>query len=270
MRPTAFPLATLLVAALASSTAFGGVYLESTASAEDNQSAARLTKLWFDGGRMRSEQGSGEGGVAIFKDHTLYTLDPKTKSYRALDKATVEQLGDRMAGARKEMEARLASMPPERRAMVEKMMGQMGGAAGAQAPKRVLKSTGRTENVAGISCLVWEASVDGQKEEELCAAKSDAIPGGDEVMKTLKEIAETLKGFTESVGKITNSAAASPWRDLETLNGVPILQREFANGKLTSETRLTAARKESVPGAQFEVPAGYTEKKMNFGPGSKP
>jgi Domain of unknown function (DUF4412) len=269
MRPTAFPLATLLVAALASSTAIGGVYLESTASGE-GKSTATVSKLWFDGGRMRSEQGGDDGAVAIFKNRTMYTVEPKTKSYRVIDQATVGQIGERMASARKEMASRLANMPPEQRAMVEKMMGKAGGGLIAQAPKRVLKNTGRAENVAGISCVIWEASVAGQKEEEICAAKSDALPGGDDVVKTLKEMGEMLKGFTESLGQIAHSAASSPWRDMETINGVPILQRDFENGKVTSETRLTAARKESVPGTQFEVPAGYTEKKINFGPGSRP
>jgi hypothetical protein len=109
---------------------------------------------------------------------------------------------------------------------------------------------------------VWEATVDGKKEEELCAAKSGSFPGGDEVMNTLKEVGEMLKGFTEQMGKMSRNNATQPWRDLQTMNGIPIIQRDFENGKVTSETRLTAARKESVPGAQFEVPAGYTEKKM--------
>ena len=196
---------------------------------------------------------------------------PKTKSYRTIDQATVDQLGDRMAEARKKMDAQLAGMAPERRAMVEKMMGQMGGGRtgagppGGAAPKRVLKNTGRSETVAGIPCLVWEASVDGKKDEELCAAKPGSIPGGDEVMKTLKEVGEMLKGFTQGVGALKRNGASEPWKDLETIKGVPILARDFENGKVTSETRLLVARKESVAGAQFEVPAGYTEKKVNFG-----
>jgi hypothetical protein len=147
--------------------------------------------------------------------------------------------------------------------MMEKMMGQMGAAA-ADAPKRVLKNSGRSETVAGVKCTVWEVNVAGQKEEELCAAPPGALPGGDEMMKTLREVGEMLKGFTQSFGGA--SKADTAWRDMETINGVPVLTRGFTAGKVTSETRLSSARKESVPAAQFDIPAGYTEKKMDFGP----
>jgi hypothetical protein len=268
MRSSLFPLAALLVAAVVSSTAVAGVYLESTRSGAD-KATAKVSKLWFDGGRMRSE-GSAPGTVAIFKNRTMYTLDAGSKSYRVMDQASIDQLGDRMAGMRKQMEAKMAGMPPEQRQKLEKMLGQMGGGGAPAAAKRTLRNTGRTESAAGVTCTVWEASVDGQKEEEICAAKAATIPGGDEVMATLKEIGVMLKGFTQSVGKVARNGASQPWLDMETINGVPIVHREFENGKVASETRLTTARKESVPGAQFEVPAGYTEKKAGFGPGAKP
>ena len=255
MRSLVFPLMSLLAATFASAAAYGGVYLESTSTGE-SKATPKVARMWFDGGRMRSESGSGE--VAIFKNRAMYNLDPAAKTYRVIDQATIEQLSGGMADARKQMEARMATMTPEQRAQIEKMMGRAGGGAPA---KRVLKNTGRTESAGGISCTVWEATVDGRKEEELCAAKS--LPGGDEVTKTLKEIGAMLQGFTDQMSQMSRNRATQPWSDLQTLNGVPIVMRKFENGKVTSETRLTAARKESVAGAQFEVPAGYTEKKLD-------
>lgn len=225
--------------------------------------------MWFDGGRMRAENGAeGTGSVAIFKDAAMYLLDPKSHSYRRIDKATVDQFAARLSEAKKHMEAAMANMPPERRAMMEKMMGQMGGAGAAAAgkAKRSLKSTSRTETVGGIRCTVWEATLAGQKEEELCVAPPGSVPGGDEMMKTMRDVGEMLKGFTEGFAANTGTDAA--WRDLETINGLPILTRDFEDGKVHSETRLTTSRKESVPAARFEVPAGYTEKKISLGPGA--
>lgn len=256
---------------LASSGTYAGAYLE-TASGAPGSKQPQVNKMWFDGGRMRTENGGqGEGAVAIFKDQAMYVLNPQSKSYRKIDKATVDQLSGQMAQARKQMEAAMQNMPPERRAMMEKMMGQMGGAGGAaaaNAPKRVLKNTGRTETVAGIKCTVWEASAGNQKEEELCAAPPGAVTGGDEMMQTLRAVGEMLKGFTEGFG--ANSKADNAWRDMDTIKGLPILTRSFDGGKVTSETRLAVARKESIAAGQFDVPAGYTEKKMTFGPAPGP
>lgn len=250
-------------------TAQAGVYLETVDKELDGSDAPTTSKMWFDGGRMRTErlEHDGDQDIVIFKNQALYTLDPKSKSYRVLDKATAEKMGAQVAAAKKQMEARMAAMPPEQRKKMEEMMAKLGkGGAGAmmpgaKAPERTLKNSGRTETVAGIKCTVWEAFEDGQKDEELCAAAPGSVPGGDEVIKTFREMSSMLSSFTETLGA---HSGAEPWRDMETINGVPILTRDFDDGKATSETRLTVVRKESVPASSFEVPAGYAEKKMQF------
>jgi hypothetical protein len=262
MRIPAFIVAT----ALASSATCAGAYLETSQTEPGSKAAPAVNRMWFDGGRMRTENGGpGEGSVAIFKDRAMYVLDPQSKSYRRIDKATIDQMAAKLGEARKQIEAAMANVPPERREMMEKMLGQMGaGGAATAASKRTLKNSGRTETVAGLKCTVWEVSVSGQKEEELCAAPPASVPGGDEMMKTLRDVGEMLKGFTQGFG--AGSGADNAWRDMDTINGVPILVRDYTAGKVSSETRLSAARKETVAGARFEIPAGYAEKKMEFGP----
>ena len=249
-------------------TAQAGVYLESVDKQLDGSGTPTTSKMWFDGGRMRTERAEHEDdrNVVIFKDQALYTLDPKSKSYRTVDKATAEKMGAQVAAAKKQMEARMAAMPPEQRKKMEEMLAKLGkgGAAmmpGAKPKQRTLKNSGRTETVAGIQCTVWEAFEDGPKDEELCAAPASAVPGGADVIKTFRDISTMMSSFTEKLG---THATDTPWRDMETINGVPILTRDFEDGKATSETRLTVARKESVPTSAFEVPAGYTEKKLEF------
>lgn len=273
MRTPFLPVLAALTSTLVATAACAGVYFESTDKNLVTAAKPVTSKMWFDGGRMRSERAHDDedGNLTIFKNRAMYTIDTSSKTYRVIDKATVDKMGAQFAEAKKKMAAQMASMPPEQRAMMEKMMGQMGGgapgAAAAPTRTRTLKNTGRTETVAGIKCSVWEAAVNGQKEEELCAAEPGSIPGGDEAMKTFREIGAMLKGFTESFGARGKKSTA-PWNDLETINGVPILTRDFEHGKATSETRLMVARKESVPDSAFEVPAGYTEKKISIGPGS--
>jgi hypothetical protein len=151
------------------------------------------------------------------------------------------------------------------------LVGAALGAAGAllQGKKpadRKVQDTGRTETVAGIKCAIWEVIEDGNKREELCSAQPGAVPGGDEVIKTFREIGATMQSFTENLGTV---ASNQPWHDMDAIKGVPILTREFSNGKPTSEMRVASVRKQAVPAAQFAVPAGYTEKKLEFGPGQQ-
>ena len=121
------------------STAFAGVYIE-CAETEPRQSRAQGQQVWFDGGRMRSDrQRAGLG-------RDLQGPAPSTRSI-APRKATARRQGhDRPLGSRWPKAAsrwrRRCRMPPERRAMMEQMMSQMGG--GAEGSKRTLKYTGRT------------------------------------------------------------------------------------------------------------------------------
>ena len=270
MRFPRLALTTVLAASALGTTAHAGVYLESVEKELDGSKAPVPSKMWFDGGRMRIERAEHDGvELVIFRDQAMYTLDSKSKSYRVIDKATAEKMGEQVAAAKKQMEARMAAMPPEQRKRMEDMMAKMGkgGASammpGAKAAQRTLKNSGRSETAAGIKCTVWEVFENGQKEEELCAAPGGSVPGGDEVIKTFRDIGTMLQSFTQSLG--SGRTDNQPWHDMETINGVPILTREFSNGKATSEMRLSAVRKESVPASSFEVPAGYTQKKMNFG-----
>jgi hypothetical protein len=261
-----FPRLTLAIAlAGAATAAHAGVYLESLDKELDGSKTPTASKMWFDGGRMRTENSEN---VVIFKNQTLYTIDSKSKSYRVIDKATAEQMGAQVAAAKKKMEERMAAMPPEQRKRMEEMMAKLGKGAGAgmmpgaKPKQRSLKNSGRTETVAGIKCTIWEATEDGTKEQELCAAPAGSVPGGDEVIKTFRDISTMLSAITDKLG--AGQASQQPWRDMETINGVPILTRDFADGKATSEMRLTVVRKESVAGSSFEVPAGFTEKKVEF------
>jgi hypothetical protein len=270
MRTLRFTVTALLAGPLFCATAHAGVYLESVDKELDSSKAPAAAKMWFDGGRMRTERTGRDGDleVVIFRNQAMYTIDSKSKSYRVIDKAAADRMGAQVANAKKQMEARMASMPPEQRKQVEEMMAKMGkGGAGGlmpgapKPPQRTLQNSGRTETVAGIKCTIWEAFEDGKKAEELCAAPGGSVPGGDEVIKTFRDMSAMLSSFTESLG---NRSANQPWNDMDKINGVPILTRDFEDGKASSEMRLTVARKESVPGASFEVPAGYKEKKLDL------
>jgi hypothetical protein len=272
MRCPRLTLTTLLAASplaltLGATAHAAGVYVENIEKELDGSKAPVTSKMWFDGGRMRIERADPDGqNLVIFKDQAMYTVDSKSKTYNVIDRSAAEKMAAQVAAAKKQMEARMAAMPPEQRKKMEEMMAKLGhgGAAGMlpNAPKRSLKNTGRTETVAGIKCTIWEVSVGGQKEEELCSAPAGAVPNGEEVIKTFRDIGTMLKSFTDSLG---GSQENQPWQDMETINGVPILTREFSEGKATSETRLSAVRKESAAANLFEVPPGYTQRKMNFG-----
>ncbi len=105
---------TLLAGLVLASPAHAGVYLESTDQQLGGTDKPSTSKMWFDGGRMRTERldADGDTQVVLFKDQALYMLEPKSKSYRRVDKATAQRLGGQIAEARKKMDERMAALPP--------------------------------------------------------------------------------------------------------------------------------------------------------------
>jgi hypothetical protein len=141
-------------------------------------------------------------------------------------------------------------------------MSQMGGAPGGKQPRREVKSTGRSESVAGFKCTIWEVTLDGEKHQELCSTPASALPGGAEVLATMKEIGEMMEGLTAGLGPMAQRSAREEWKDVAKIGGVPILTRDFDGGKASSEMRLAVIRREPVPASTFEVPAGYKQRTM--------
>jgi hypothetical protein len=46
-------------------------------------------------------------------------------------------------------------------------------------------------------------------------------------------------------------------RDIPPITAIPVITRYFSLGRVTYETRTTVMRRELVPAAAFEVPAGF-------------
>jgi hypothetical protein len=192
--------AALLGASALATAVHAGVYIENVEKQMDGSKAPETSKMWIEGGRMRVEGSANDKAFVIFRDKAMYAFDPKTQSYRVIDKAAADKIGAQVANAKKQLEARMAAMPPEQRKQVEDMMAKSGAAGallqGKKPADRKVQDTGRTETVAGIKCTVWEVTEDGNKREELCAAQPGAVPGGDEVIKTFREIGATMQSFT--------------------------------------------------------------------------
>ncbi|MGI9235091.1 MAG: hypothetical protein ACR2RD_15770, partial [Woeseiaceae bacterium] len=96
------------------------------------------TKVYAQSKSIRMDQGEGDAGGtegAIQSDNSMLFLgtefiymNHKDRSYIVMDEAMLDKVSTKISDAMKQMEAQMANMPPEQRAMVEKMMeGRMQG-----------------------------------------------------------------------------------------------------------------------------------------------
>jgi hypothetical protein len=164
------------------------------------------------------------------------------------------------------MEEKLAQLPPEQRAMVEKMMqGQMGAQmqggmlGGAPQPQRI-EAEG-SQKVESYSCKKYGVYRGTEKTSEILVAPADEVGAAAEALDAIRAMArfsETmLESFKDSplAGMIDN-----PYQVLSEIDGFPVVTREFEGGRATEETVLKSANRESLDAGLFKPPADYKEK----------
>jgi hypothetical protein len=245
-------LSVLLASAAA---AHAGVYIESVEKDTRTGKAGETHRFWAQGGNARVEAGAT---TTLLKGEAMVVVDAKQKSYFALDRAALKQIAGRMNAMRGQMNAQMAGLPPEQRAMVERMMGG-GGMTPATAPKIETVDTRRGEKVDGRACRVWDVKLDGQVVQQHCVVPFGALPGKED----LRAIIDRMAALTEELRQAMPQMEASLQGVAGGMNGYPVLTRYYERGRPSGrERRVSAWREESVAADKFEVPAGYEQRDL--------
>jgi hypothetical protein len=266
MKPRSISAAALMLA-ISGGTALSAYAGTVMVTERKDSNGVNTQTMQVQSGNLRmSELGKNDNTSFVMAGKTMYIIDDEKKSYHVLDEAAMKRMGDRMAQAREQMQAQMASMPPEQRAMMEKMMGR---AAAPSAPPPVTRSdyrrTTRSESAAGVSCKVWEGYENGKKTEEICVAPVGSIPGGGEFIAALKQMAINMDAFTKSLGGNARHRMENAWSQLDSIGGLPIISRDFDGGKVTSTMTMKSIKSASLPAATFSPPAGYKMEAMDMG-----
>ena len=165
----------------------------------------------------------------------------------------MKQMAEQMSGMMAQMQAAMKNMPPEQRAMMEKMMkGKMPQAAAA-APKTVYTAKG-SGSVNGFSCTKYEGDLSGVKESEVCAA----LPAQIKLTPADLQIFEKMKQFSSSsLSALANSpvkiSVPSGYGFEEGYEGLPIQKTDFENGQATKRSELKSITRTNFTDADFSL-----------------
>ena len=209
-----------------------------------------------DRGRMDSSGQSGNHSVIFLADEFIY-LDHKTQSYMVMDEAMLEGIGNQINAAMQQMEAQLAAMPPEQRAMVEQMMKeQMGGMAADRAvPALEIRKIGKG-SYKSWDCELSEMLENGRKIQEICSVDYDEVDGSGEVRASFVRMAGMLSKLYDSM-PFPQQGVSNPMEMLNQMEGFPVRAVDFENGAAVSETVLESSKSQGIEGTMFALPDGY-------------
>jgi len=215
--------------------------------------------------------GQGVPGEVIFRGDRseMLMIDHGQKSYVVMDEATIERLAGQLGDAMKQMEAALANVPPEQRAMVEQMMrGRgMGAAAAAPRPAPELRRTSERAEHSGFSTVKYEVLVEGRKTREFWVTDWNNIDGFQEAQPAFEAMAAMMKRLLDvlaqsPLGNLADMDTGG-YEYMTELGGFPVLTREFGStGELETETTLRSIRRESIPASEFQPPEGYRQQQI--------
>jgi hypothetical protein len=244
-----------------------GVYVERVVRNSETIVEVPGMTMYIENGMARIEDLRGKRPqVTIFMDETMYVLEPAQKTYTVMDKAAIEKMSGKMDDAAQQMQAELANIPPEQRAMVEQMMKQNGGGAPAMGPpgagdgkKHVITASdaGKSESVNGRSCHMWNIKRDSVRVSQLCVVPYASLPGASQVRDVIAKVSALTQELTESL-KQFGAAPGEEFAGLNRVNDMPILTRKFTDGKADpDETIVKEWTTRSNPADPFNVPNAY-------------
>jgi hypothetical protein len=218
--------------------------------------APYVTRHFVENGQSRIDM--ADGVVALFKDQSIITLDPKTHTVRINSEATRDRTLARMAAQLDALRGKAATLPGDQRAKME------AGATFMQSFQletyrtipREYTVTPRSEVAGGHECRIWTETEKGAKRLELCVVRFDVIPGGDEILAGMKTLSE-YPAFGSLLALGVQFGYGEWWSGISGLEGLPILVREFEQGRPTSEFSINNVHQGVPVGGLLDIPKDY-------------
>lgn len=197
----------------------------------------------------------------------MVVVDHDDRSYMVIDEAMISSIGEQLSGVEAQMLEALKNVPPEQRAMMEKMMkGRMPPQAASPVRARVeLQRTGESGDKNGYPCVKYEATLNGRTVREMWVTPWDNVEGGDEAAEAFEEMAEFFAEMRDSMPKFGGDEDENdnPFESMKEMNGFPVLSYEIAaDGSISSESALNSSTRRTLDPDEFEPPSGYKRRQM--------
>jgi hypothetical protein len=249
----------------------GVVFHLETSFPNQGKMAPKTGSMMVEGNTLKmnmEDEGNTQPTVIYRGDREeMLMINHEDRSWRAMDKATMatlsQQLNPAMEQMQKRMEEALKNVPPERRAMMEKMLASQGIGSSLMGgkPEIQIKKTGETQTINGYPCVKYETWQDSEKMAEHWVTDWKRVPGGREAQAVFQDMVAFSQELWQGAFK-GHEGPASFFEAMGNMDGYPVVTSIFSDGKIVTESRLTAVEEKSVPAHEFEPPKGYVQKKF--------
>ena len=173
-----------------------------------------------------------------------------------------------MRVAMAEANSQIQALPPEQRAVVQRMLeSQLGKARAApKPPPSTVIGTGDRKTINQLPCERYEVYRGGELIREVWVAPWSEMSGAREAFATLNEMSDFYSGLMSSFEQLAASGFGGgftldqhPFDDLKHMDGFPVVTRNFINGGLANRVVLRSLATQDLDPEDFAPPEGYRQ-----------
>jgi len=246
------------VACLCAMSARAGVVLKMSNEGEGPAKASVDEVYYAQGGMMRIDSLDSSGSITridLVRDGVIWQIDPRQRTYTRIDHSNVKSF---FGVQNEQLQAMMANMPPERRAMMQAQIAKM------QQTDFTYSDTGRSDHAGQYACRVWTEDHGSSRFAEYCVVPTSSLPGGAELETSMKTALDTVSSLTSGVPVLEKTA--EHFTRLKKMNGFPVRTRSLSpSGETRNEHLLTAVESHALPADKFAIPRDFTEKPLGGG-----
>ncbi len=243
----------MILAAVVSLNAQAGAVLKLDSKDTSGKSVPKEVYYAQDG-MLRIDSLDAKGSVArttLVRDGVIWEIDPRERTFSRVDAASIKQA---FGANDSQLEAMLARLPPEKRAVLEARMAQV--KQNAATTQYTFSDAGRSDHVGQYSCHLWDEQRNGKPFAQYCVVPTSSLPAGKELETAIRKAVETTNQIAAGVPQMQQQA--EHLTRLGKLGGFPASSR-MTHG---DEHVLSSAEAQSLPADKFAIPQGFTEKPL--------
>lgn len=222
---------------------------------------AAIQSMQVAHGKVRTD---ADGSTSVIFDtgsQAMIVLDHGKREFTRIGKAEMEQMGQTLNQAMRQMEQAMANVPPEMRAQMQGMLGGAIPGMGGDALVKV-EETGQRDRVAGHACTVYRTQVQGRTVNESCMGDVSVLselPAADRA--TLDAAMAMTRAIVEELasGPLAQFADMTPFKD-----GLMPLRVTDIEGGRRSTSEFAGIDTSPIAADRFAVPSGYREQKLEM------
>jgi hypothetical protein len=248
----------ILLSFLVSATASAGVVLKVDSKDSAGKSVPKEVYYAQDG-MMRIDSVDSKGnvdGYDLVRDGVIWRIDPRNRTFTRVDKDSMQHM---MGGNSAKLDAMIASLPPEKRAMMQQRLAQMQQKAGTE--QYTFTDTGRSDHSGAYTCRVWSEDRAGKPHAEYCVVSFTSLPSGAELESAMSKSIATANEVLSGVPALARQGERIT--RLGKMHGFPVRSHSVSGSG--DETVLASAEAQALPADKFAIPQGFTEKPLGRG-----